>query len=378
MRALFVATVRSHIGQFHMPFICALKQEGWQVDAACRDNSQEKPGLDTSALDHLFDLPFVRSPFHPRNLRAFRALCTVLRQNQYDVVHCHTPVGGVLARLAVKMTGSRAKVLYTAHGFHFYKGAPLKYWLLFYPIEKILSRHTDVLITINQEDYDLAKKHFNMKKLYLVHGVGVDLSSFTPKLKQNKVALRAAHHFKDSDFLLIYPADLCRRKNQEMLFETMALLLRENSCFHLLCPGKPDLLETYQARVRELGIAQNVHFLGYTRDIPNLLAMSDLSVSSSRQEGLPVNLIEAMAEGNPVVATDVRGNSDLIENGQNGFLVPLGDSRKMAECILQLYREPATVSEMAQNGISLVQRYTVSCVNAELMQIYKSLLAGEK
>ncbi len=377
MKVLFVATVRSHIGQFHMPFIRSLKEKGWQVDAACRDNSAEKQGLDTSALDRLFDLPFARSPFHPRNIRAFRMLCGILKQNTYDIIHCHTPVGGVLARIAAKMTGSRAKVIYTAHGFHFYKGAPRKYWLLFYPIEKFLSRYTDALITINREDYETAKKHFHMKKLYFVHGVGVDLSAFSPELKKNRSALRAKHHFKDSDFILLYTADLCHRKNQMMLFDAMTILVQQDPKFHLICPGKPDLLETYQARVKALGIAQNVHFPGYTREIPSLLAMSDLSVSSSRQEGLPVNLIEAMAVGNPVVATDVRGNRDLVEDGKNGYLVPLGDSRKMAECVLELSRSYATMSAMASRGIESVEPYTVGCVNAELQAIYKVMLTGE-
>ena len=378
MKVLFVATVRSHIGQFHMPFIRSLKEKGWQVDAACRDNSAEKQGLDTSALDRLFDLPFARSPFHPRNIRAFRMLCGILKQNTYDIIHCHTPVGGVLARIAAKMTGSRAKVIYTAHGFHFYKGAPRKYWLLFYPIEKFLSRYTDALITINREDYETAKKHFHMKKLYFVHGVGVDLSAFSPGLKKNRSALRAKHHFKDSDFLLIYPANLVTEKGHITLFTAMQTLLKASDEFHLLLPGLPGKAsEEYKQIVKQKSIDEHVHFMGYRRDIPQLLAMSDLSVSASAREGLPVNLIEAMAIGNPVVATNVRGNRDLVQNGKNGFLVPLGDSQKMAECVLELSRSYATMSAMALRGIESVEPYTVGCVNAELQAIYKVMLTGE-
>ena len=221
MKILFVATVRSHIGQFHMPFIRELVRRGCRVEAAFKDNSIDKPGLDLSGIARTYEVPFSRSPYSVDNLKAYQVLKKIIDEGRYDAIHCHTPMGAVVTRLAARDARKRGtKVIYTAHGFHFYNGAARKNWLLFYPVEKALAKDTDCLITINSEDYNTAKaRHFAAGRLELVNGVGVDLSDFQPVPREQKLALRRAYGYSPDDFILIYPADFSARKNQNMLFD---------------------------------------------------------------------------------------------------------------------------------------------------------------
>ncbi|MCM1286181.1 MAG: glycosyltransferase family 4 protein [Acetobacter sp.] len=375
MKILFVATVRSHIGQFHMPFIEELKKHGCEVHGAYKDNSADKKGLDLSALDKVFEVPFSRSPYSTSNIKAYKVLKKIIDENDYDVIHCHTPMGAVVARLASKNARKRGtKVIYTAHGFHFYNGASKKNWLMFYPVEKYLSKYTDCLITINQEDYDLAvNNNFNTEKIYHVNGVGVDIEKFHSADKDEKTELRKEYNFKSDDFLMIYPADFCQRKNQNMLFDTLKILLDKHSNFHLLLPGLDELAQPYIDYAKQLGVYDNVHVLGYRRDIDKLVAMSDVSISSSRQEGLPINLIEAMAIGNAIVATDVRGNNDLVKDGENGFLVKLNDSSAMADAILKLYESTELMNKFQLKNKEMVEKYSVNNVISHMIEIYKEL-----
>lgn len=375
MKILFVATVRSHIGQFHMPFIRELKAHGVEVHAAFKDNSADKPGLDLSAIDKTFEVPFERRPLRPNNIKAYRELKKIIDGNGYDAVHCHTPMGAVITRLAAKSARKKGtKVIYTAHGFHFFKGASMKNWMLFYPVEKYLSKYTDCLITINSEDCELAhKKKFRAGKIYKVHGVGVELDKFKAVDADEKARLRAEYGYDGDTFIMIYPADLSVRKNQPMLFDALQKIAEKNKNVKLLLPGQPIRLEEYKRMVSERGIADNVEFLGYRRDINNLVGLSDLSVASSFQEGLPINLIEAMAMGNAIVATDVRGNNDAVEDGVNGYLVPVGDSDLMAEKILELMNDREKLRTFGENGLDMVKDFSTENVNREMLTIYGNL-----
>lgn len=375
MKVLFVATVRSHIGQFHMPFIKKLKECGCTVDAAYKDNSDDKQGLDTSAIDTVYEVPFSRSPYSLDNIKAYKVLKTILSENDYDAVHCHTPMGAVVTRLAAKSARKNGlKVIYTAHGFHFYKGASKFNWIFFYTIEKYLSKFTDCLITINHEDYNLAKsKSFKADRILYVPGVGVDLSEFSPKTEEQKQRLRKEYGYSDADFIMIYPADFCERKNQMILLKALKIVTEKHKNVKLFLPG----LQTYMAECeqfcRDNYLTDNVEFMGYRRDIYKLDAIADISVSSSRQEGLPINLIEAMALGNPIIATDVRGNNDLVQNGVNGYLIPLNDCELMADKINELIENPNLVVNFGRESLKQVNKYSVDAVLEDMVDIYKSL-----
>lgn len=375
MKVLFVATVRSHIGQFHMPFIRELKSRGVEVHAAYKDNSADKPGLDLSAIDRVFEVPFERQPLRLENIKAYFVLKKIINENNYDAIHCHTPMGAVIARLAARKARKKGtKVIYTAHGFHFFAGASRKNWLLFYPVEKYLSKFTDCLITINQEDYDLAtSKQFRAKKICKVHGVGVELDRFHYTDEDEKAKLREEYGYSPDDFIMIYPANLVHEKNHSMLFDSLQIIVRETNDVKLILPGQPICVEEYKKVLLDMGLIDYVDFLGYRRDIEKLVGLSDISVSPSKREGLPVNLIEAMAIGNAIVATDVRGNNDLVEDGVNGYLVKVGDSETMAQRILELIGDREKLAAFGRASRDRVSDFSTDSVNREMTDIYSEL-----
>lgn len=360
MRALFIATVRSHIGQFHMPLITRLKEMGWEVDAAYHDNSVDKPGLDLSPIDMVYEIPFSRSPLRASNYAAYRQLKRIIDRGNYDVIHCNTPVGGVIGRLAAKKSRKErgTAVFYTAHGFHFYKGAPLRNWLLFYPVEKYLSRYTDLLITINQEDYDLARlRHFKARAIVKIDGVGVDFSKFHVTDTEEKKRLRKECGFPEQAFIILYAADLSHRKNQQMIFRALSRTRKKMENTVLLLPGQPILKAEYERLCEQLEIRHMVRFLGYRRDIDRLLSLSDCVVSSAKQEGLPLNLVEAAATGKYIVATDVRGNADVVRQSGYGCTVELNNCEMLAEKLKELYdNSPIGSSESAARNVMVYEQ----------------------
>lgn len=328
-KVLFTATVDSHILHFHLPYLKMFKDEEYEVHVAT-NGQEEIPYCDKKHI-----VSFERSPFKLNNLKAIKQLKKIIEEEKFDIIHCHTPMGSVVTRLAaMKARKNGTRVIYTAHGFHFYKGAPKINWWLFYPIEKWLSRYTDTLITINEEDYNLAKKKFHSKRIELVHGVGVDPEKFNFEMsEEEKGKLREEIGIDKDDFVMIYPAELSKRKNQGMLLRCMTELVKENKKIKLLLPGLDSMNGMYQQMAKDLNIEEYVKFLGYRTDIPKLLKISDLAVSTARQEGLPVNIMEAMVCGVPAVVTNCRGNRDLVQDGVNGYVVGIDDDKAMIESI---------------------------------------------
>ena len=307
-KVLFTATVDSHILHFHIPYLKMFKDMGYETHVAT--NSDEA----IPYCDKKYKISFERSPFKLNNLKAIKQLKKVVEKEKFDIIHCHTPMGSVVTRLASKHARKAygTRVIYTAHGFHFYKGAPKINWLFFYPVEKYLSKYTDDLITINNEDYELAIKKFKAKRTHYVPGVGVDPKKFDFELSQEeRHELRKSLGIKDDDIVLIYVAELNKNKNQIMAIKAMEKLIVENSKYKLLLVGKDSYNGEYQRLVQELKLENNVIFSGYRKDVPKLMKISDIAISTSLREGLPVNLIEATMCGLPIVATNCRGNRDI-------------------------------------------------------------------
>lgn len=293
-----------------------LRDNGYEVHYA---SMGEEEILD---CDKSFTVPFTRSPFKLSNVQAYKQLKKIVDRENYDIIHTHTPMGSVVTRLAARDARRRGtRVIYTAHGFHFFTGAPLLNWMIYYPVEKWMARYTDTLITINNEDYERAKRQFKTDVQH-VPGVGVDESKFKPRLSKNqRDELRASLGIKPGDFVMIYPAELSKRKRQLWLINTLAELLRNQSDMHLLLPGGDSLSGRCQALVSRLGLESQIHFLGYRSDIPQLIMSANLAVSSSSQEGLPVNLLEALVAGLPIVATDCRGTRDVTKHAEHVVVV---------------------------------------------------------
>ena len=368
-KVLFTATVDSHILAFHLPFLKWFKENGYEVHVATNGDA-EIPYCDKKIKIH-----FERSPFKLNNIKAIFELRKVLLKEKYGIIHTHTPMGSVVTRLAAKRARKHGtRVIYTAHGFHFFKGAPLLNWALFYPVEKYLSKYTDTLILINKEDYNLAKKKFKKcRDIQYVLGVGIDEDKFNIKLtKKDKHELRESLGLKDTDFVMIYPAELSNRKRQIWLINTVSTLLKEDENIHLLLPGKDSLNGKCQKLVKQLKLEKQVHFLGFREDIPELLQISDLSVSSSRQEGLPVNIMEAMYIGLPIVASDCRGNRDLVKNGENGYIVPLDDSETFIDRIKTIYGNKTLRNKLKKANMKEISNYMLKDILNKMEKIYKN------
>ena len=368
-KVLFTATVDSHILQFHIPYLKMFKEKGYEVHVAT--NGREKiPYCDVKHV-----ISFERSPIKINNLKAIKNLKKIIDKEKFDIIHCHTPMGSVVTRIAAKKARKRGtRVIYTAHGFHFFKGAPILNWIIFYPIEKHLSRYTDCLITINQEDYELAKRKFKAKQIEFVHGVGVDESKFNFKMtKEEKHELRESLGLKDDDFVIIYVAELSKRKNQGMLIRAVKELIDEGKTnIKVLLPGTDSMNGYYQKMSKDLGIEENIKFLGYRKDIPKLLKISDLYVSTAKQEGLPVNIMEAMFCGLPIVATDCRGNRDLVKYNTNSYIVKQRDSIRFLDIIGKLYNDKEEcILSSPKCSKDIVRIYTINNIINYIENLYE-------
>ncbi len=372
-KILFVATVASHIKAFHLPYLKMMRDRGYKTYVAANWNLQQDEKLDY--CDKFLQLSIQRSPYSIQNLNAIKKLKKIINEEKFDIIHCHTPMGAVITRLASKKARKKygTRVIYTAHGFHFYNGTPKKNWLLFYPVEKALAKFTDVLITINKEDYQLAKTKFfkKCKNIIYVPGVGIDVKKFEKKLSKNEEQLlKKSLNIKADDYILLCVARLDNNKNQGFLIKVMQQLTQTIPNIHLLLAGRDELNHFYQDMVNEYRLTDRVHFLGNRDDIPELLSISNVVLSASKREGLPVNVLEAFAAGKPFVALRGRGTEDLITNGENGYVVEFNDYNQFAECILKLYNNKKISKQMGENNLKKIKNYDIEVIKKEMLNIY--------
>lgn len=331
MKILFVANVaKEHINKFHVPTIKAFKEKGWTVDVACNGDAV------VPECDKQYNMCWKRSPFTFKTIKGIFELKKLLKSENYDVVYCHTPVGGLVARLAARTFRKKGtKVVYCAHGLHFFEGAPVINWIIFYPIEKILAKITDLFICINREDYERVKNKFCKDlKVFLIPGIGVPYN----RLKIDNTDLVRSNYRKQlnisNDAIMItYVAEILPNKNQRMLIDTLEQLHKNNRKYYLCLVGPDYENEKMNKYAEEKGLSDYVFFLGWRNDIGEILYSSDIYAASSIREGFGINLVEAMYCGLPIVATKNRGHSAIINNRENGFLVNLGDFKQMADDI---------------------------------------------
>lgn len=369
-KVLFVATVlRMHVLVFHLPYMRWFQEHGYEVHLASSNDTGEKV-TSVPFCDRYFDLPFARSPLSKINLKVYRDLKEIIDREGYTLIHCNTPVGGMLGRLCARSARKKGtRVVYTAHGFHFFTGAPLKNWLMFYPAERFLSRYTDLLITINGEDYARAQR-FHAAKTALVSGVGVDLTRFEEQIDRN--AVRASLGLLPDDQLLICVGEHSVRKNHETVLRAACLL----KSVHVLFCGVGEKQPELEAFVHEHSMEARVHFLGFRTDVAQLLLASDVFVFPSLQEGLPVSQMEAMAAGLPCVVSDVRGNADLIRPGEGGYLRRPFDADGFAQDIERILSNPDLMRQMGERNRAEIRKYSLEAVLKEMETLYLEQLKG--
>lgn len=365
-RVLLIATVQSHIGQFHKPLMQLLKEHGWEIHVAARDNLTEKNGLQLEYPDRVFNIDFQRSPFDRRNIKAYRQLKHVLAENQYNVIHCNTPVGGILGRLAgSKYRKTGTQVFYTAHGFHFYKGAPKQNWLIYYPIEKWMARYTDKLITITEEDYQLAKTKFKCP-VYHTHGVGANSTKYHPLNREEQAKLKTELGL--SNHIIVNCGELLPNKNQKTAILAMKQLAALIPDIQLLIAGNGPERPNLEKCIEDLELKEYVKFLGYTLQLDKYLQVCDLELACSYREGLPLNIMEAMLCGKPVVASMNRGHRELVIDGTTGFLVLPDDVNAYVKAVNSIIRDSVISERVIFERAKMYADYTVT---EELRQIYE-------
>ena len=353
------------------PCIEAALKLGYEVFLGI--NRKEPESIECDLPIKMFDSHTYRSLVSFTDNRiAMKNLARVIKNNNVEVIHCNTPIGGLIGRLCGKKCKVK-HVIYTAHGFHFFKGAPLINNLLYKTAERIMAHWTDAIITMNQEDYENAKK-FKLKnggKVYKVHGVGISLSKYD-NLVIDRISKRKELGLSNTDIVCISAGDLVPRKNYNIAIKSIYEAANPN--LHYLICGEGPKKEKLELLVSRLGLSKQVHFLGYRNDVKELLAISDFFFFTSLQEGLSRSLMEAMALGLPVIASRIRGNVDLIEDGKGGFLCDPHSSSQFASAILKLLSNNELRSQMRETNLKKIKDYDISVVEKEIMEIYSNIL----
>ena len=335
MKKLLITSTELMMIQFLVPHVKYLSENGFRVEIACSDVGGRMEDVRSDlegVVDAIHVLRLERSPVNPRNFQGYRDLKKLLAENHYDIIWTNEPVMGVVTRLAANKYRRRGtKVIYMCHGFHFYNGASLPSWLIFYPIERFMSRFCDRIVTINHEDEARAKT-FHCPRVEYIHGIGVNTDRLHNRNEQSDI--RSELNLSGDDFLVLSVGELNENKNQQVIIRATAQL-KDPKIHYLLC-GKGDQQEKLENLAKELGIGDNVHFLGYRKDVVDICAQADVFAHPVRREGLGLAPLEAMYCGLPLVATDTRGIQDYCENGKSGFLCGSEDVAGFAEAITML------------------------------------------
>lgn len=367
-KALMVSTIIGFMACFERSDIKLLQDLGYEVHVACDTNaysSEERVKLlnDLNVIKH--HIPFKRNPLSKENITAYRKLRALIKEEGFDIVHSHTPVGGVLGRLAAHSCRVPV-VVYTAHGFHFFKGCPLKNRIMFYPIEKYMSLYTDFIITINDEDYQVAKNKFYAKNTNRIHGVGIDIENFVVSADCREVK-RAELGIKEEEKVLLSVGELNNEKNHKEVLEAMKILAPKG--YRFLHAGKGSNLVEYQDFIRANHIEDAVQFLGFRTDIPELLRAADVYVFPSLFEGVSVALMEAVATKLPIACSEVRGNVDAVVTRESYF--PVDSPEKLAAVVENICNMTAEEKEkMVEKNYQNLLKYRLSEVQKEMRAIY--------
>lgn len=362
-KVLFIASVTRHINAFHLPYLELFKKSGYDVEVAANGE------LDLPFCDKRRQVDFERSPLNKKNLLAHQQLKKIIDDGKYDIIHCHTPVAAMLTRLVARRARKAGtRVIYTAHGFHFFKGAPLKNWLIYFPVEWFCSFLTDTLITINTEDFAFAKKHLHAKRTEYVHGVGIDVAKFR-SVEVDREKKREELGIPIDSFAVLSVGELNGNKNHETVLRAIAALERKDITYIICGIGnKKDYLEKL---AEELGIKEQLILAGFRTDLAEIYKCCDVFAFPSKREGLPVSVMEAMASGLPCVASDIRGNRDLIENGTGGLLCDNCDADAFGRNIKHLANERELRQKMGEYNSGKVENFGIKNVVAEMNVIYE-------
>ena len=366
-KVLYVTTVSRTINAFLIPHINMLLDNGYEIHCACSIDKPVDKELQRRGVK-IFEVPFSRNPLGIGNIKAFIKLEELQRINDYDIVHVHTPIAAIYGRL-LKLNFPSLRIIYTAHGYHFLKGGSKLGWILYYPIEKIMAKFTDVTININKEDYEITKEKLKPKKCYLLNGVGLDLDKYKKLSSKEIQEKRKEFGLKDKDFVVLMIAEINKNKNHIQLINAMDILKDKYPNIKVLCIGDGTLKESLEKQIILRNLQNNIFMLGYRLDVNKLINISDIGILLSRREGLPRNIMEFMACGRKVIATDIRGCRDLICDETIGTLVNVDDYESTAKAIEKYYILNDKSFEVSKE----IRKYDIESINSELLKIYEEV-----
>lgn len=365
MKILMVSTISNTINTFLIPHIRMLIENGNKVDVAFKIEQDVRPELLELGVE-IHEIPFNRKILKNNYGKLIKNVKEIIEKEQYDVVHTHTPIASAIVRFACKNI-VYTKVYYTAHGFHFYKGAPFINWLTYYPIEKYLSKYTDKLITINYEDFEISKTFYAKENIY-IPGVGIDLSKFVESGNIKIDYLKKELNFKEGSVVVLSIGELNKNKNHEIVIKAISKL--NNPDIHYLIAGKGNLENYLLELAKDLDVKNQLHLLGFRKDIRNLLKYSDIFVFPSFREGLSVSVMEAMAMGKPVLVSKIRGNSDLIVDGKGGYLFNPQDADNLANLISIMVENPHLNADFGSFNRENIKKYSIESILRIVKKLY--------
>lgn len=374
MKKLLITSTDLMMIQFLVPHVQYLSENGFHVEIACSEvggRMEEVRKAVEGFAKAVHTVRLVRSPVSATNFKGYRDMKRLLEKNHYDIIWTNEPVMGVVTRLAARRSRGRGtKVFYMAHGFHFFTGASMINWALYYPVERIMAHYCDAIVTMNQEDYDRAVK-FKTGQVHKIHGVGLDTQKFkvydADMTAQARQKLRKELDLTEESFIVLSVGELSKRKNQEVIIRALGML-NDPAVHYVLC-GKGDLRHMLEELAKEQGIADQVHFLGYRKDIPDICAGSDCFAFPSLQEGLPFALMEAMQMGLLIVCSRIRGNTDLIKNAEGGLLCDAKSAGDFATAIRKI-RTMGRDSMVSVNR-EVLEKYDLESTKEYILRILK-------
>ncbi|MEL6928358.1 MAG: glycosyltransferase family 4 protein [Cyanobacteria bacterium J06600_6] len=372
-KLLVVTTVPITIRSFLLPLIKHFQAQGWQVDGMAQGISEDADCV--RECDRTYDIQWSRNVFDPRNLLAgISRVREVFAAGNYDLVHVHTPIAAFVTRYALK-DNQQVKVIYTAHGFHFYKGGSAVKNTIFFNLEKLAGNWTDYLIVINKEDEAAAKNNSFLPsdRIYYTRGIGVDTDYYASGKvdPENITQVRASLQLSDSDTLLLSIAEFTPRKRHPDLLNALAKAANAN--IHLALAGEGKTKSAMEELAQQLNISKQVHFLGYRNDIPTLIQAADAVLLVSQQEGLPRSIMEAMCLNTPVIGSNIRGTQDLLED-DCGLLIELGNTDALAEAMIQVVEDPKSLATMAEKAKVKMEDYDLEQIIQQYTDIYSLAL----
>lgn len=368
-KILFCASRASHIINFHLPYLKEFQNKGYEVWVLT--NEKEK----IPYADHVVAMPFCKKMTSPENIKTIFKIKKFLKREKFTAVSTHTTLASAVLRAAILLLREKPIVFYTVHGYLFHEEDGIKKWIYLLP-EKICAHITQTMMVMNREDYEIACAHkLYRKNLYYIDGMGLDLSRFVLPSKEERNRLRAEQGFSENDFLFIYAAEFSKRKNQKLLIRAFSELCKKKDYVYLLLAGTGSLLEECKQYAAQLGLQNRVRFLGYVNQIHKLYPLCDATVSSSHIEGLPFNVMEAMACGLPAVVSDIKGHKELVEQGKNGILYPVGRIEDLIAGMEKICEDKQLQRLFGQESLKKVKQFSIQQVFMPIMKIYEQGLS---